>query len=933
MNDCFTHWMINAGVQLALLVTVIAAIAWIGRGLSARLRYALWLLVLVKALLPPFIAVPWSVTNQAIAPLWQAFSHNQATINVAQHAVPVSVPFAEPQDALIAVQEITVGNVSDRLLDHNPSLTLRAAVLVPDDGHAMNTSPETPLFPWLFTLWLGGVVIYWSFVLSCYRWAICLLAKGNTLRDGPIHALAMRLAKQLGIRKTPQIVLSDAVRSPFLWGWTSPRIAIPADFPGETGTDEMESVLLHELMHWKRGDLIVARLELLVRSLFWFHPFVWYALHELRKARESACDETLLATGCIAAKRYGDSLLNVMHAIREPNAVPVGFLGFLGILERKTQLQQRLEEIMSQQHHVKRIGLFGWGFLIFLTLCVLPMAMAQKETPKAEEKPAEMQVETPTKTESDESDYKSPYGFTHLITFEPQGDFAPRTPRNILAVLNKPLFEVGIRTGYFRTKPVDGKLIGTICTDKPQELKELIEKIPQLKYIKTERLTKEMFEEYEKTQQLSLQPSDGGFVSPHAFTHIVYVGGKGDFVPKSDTSLSRAVSEAFKGTGLAYGVTRARVEDGKQLSLILTDEPDAFKQVLDALPNLQYIRSERLTDQAMYDEYVKNYDNSNILPPKDGGFVYHGHQYLITIKPKGDFAPKSEKEYWAILNELSPWAYCGWSRSKVENGKLVTTFMTDDADIMQEVFAASDKVEVAKVERLTEELCNAHLKANSNWLNSFLPSANMLKVTQTDWYKKLNKGQQNYVAFDEHAFAYVYDPKIYDVGDKRGEFEAKWVKLLEGPEPGHPGSEKLHPYDEAIFGLATIKSDKAAKLLVKIAAERVVKDNAHRHYATKALGLLGDPSVVPDLIPLLYHYNMNTRWDAQIALVRLTGQNFGRDAEAWGTWYNENRKTLGKNLPAFDPTPVDWTCGSNDDELKTWSDPEKQKEVDRQFGE
>ena len=122
-------------------------------------------------------------------------------------------------------------------------------------------------------------------------------------------------------------------------------------------------------------------------------------------------------------------------------------------------------------------------------------------------------------------------------------------------------------------------------------------------------------------------------------------------------------------------------------------------------------------------------------------------------------------------------------------------------------------------------------------------------------------------------------------------------------------------------------------MLPRTQAERVLKDNAHRHYATKALGMLGDPSVVPDVIPLLYHFNMNTRWDAQIALVRLTEQNFGRDADAWGAWYNANRETLGKNLPAFDPSPVDWTCGSDNAELKLHSTPEKQKEVDRQFGE
>jgi len=218
------------------------------------------------------------------------------------------------------------------------------------------------------------------------------------------------------------------------------------------------------------------------------------------------------------------------------------------------------------------------------------------------------------------------------------------------------------------------------------------------------------------------------------------------------------------------------------------------------------------------------------------------------------------------------------------------------------------------------------------WGKTFggLPTA-VLDAQPPNWQSLLDATQKKYVAWDEKAHVSDYDPKQYEVGGKRDEFEAEWLKLLEGEEPGNPGHNRPHPYDQAIYGLATIKSAKAAPLLVKIAAERVVKDNAHRHYAVKALGILGDKAAIPALIPLLYHYNFNTRWNAQIALVQLTGQNFGRDAEAWGKWYNANRQHLGANLPAFDPTPVDWSCGSADQKLKSWCDPKVQIEADEKM--
>ena len=62
-------------------------------------------------------------------------------------------------------------------------------------------------------------------------------------------------------------------------------------------------------------------------------------------------------------------------------------------------------------------------------------------------------------------------------------------------------------------------------------------------------------------------------------------------------------------------------------------------------------------------------------------------------------------------------------------------------------------------------------------------------------------------------------------------------------------------------------------------------------------------------------------------------QNFGRDAKAWGEWYEANREFLGKDMPKFDAALVDWTCGSDNAEIKQWSDPKVQEENDNRWFE
>jgi hypothetical protein len=114
------------------------------------------------------------------------------------------------------------------------------------------------------------------------------------------------------------------------------------------------------------------------------------------------------------------------------------------------------------------------------------------------------------------------------------------------------------------------------------------------------------------------------------------------------------------------------------------------------------------------------------------------------------------------------------------------------------------------------------------------------------------------------------------------------------------------------------------KPLLAIATDRKEKDNRDRWMAVRALGMIGDISAVPELIPLVYHYNSNTRFWAQISLCRLTGVNYGVDWQQWAVWWNKNKP---ESMPVFAyVNPVTWTTKP---EWAEWADPKKQVESDR----
>jgi hypothetical protein len=150
---------------------------------------------------------------------------------------------------------------------------------------------------------------------------------------------------------------------------------------------------------------------------------------------------------------------------------------------------------------------------------------------------------------------------------------------------------------------------------------------------------------------------------------------------------------------------------------------------------------------------------------------------------------------------------------------------------------------------------------------------------------------------------------------QKAAWEEKWLKQLSS------GSEKKR--EVAIQCLAGAGCKKAIPEVLKIAAERAEANNSDRCEAVRALGILGDRSLVPELVPLTYHYNMNTRLWAQVALVRLTGENFGRDTATWKAWWE---KQGGK--PPISDKPVAWATSPG---MLEWADPKKQEAMDRRF--
>lgn len=97
---------------------------------------------------------------------------------------------------------------------------------------------------------------------------------------------------------------------PMTWGIRYPTILLPSPDWTDWTQERLGIVLLHELAHIKRMDVLWQLFSRIVCSLYWFHPLVWRAHRRMRSACELACDDSVLSNGVIPSN-YAQHLVNV----------------------------------------------------------------------------------------------------------------------------------------------------------------------------------------------------------------------------------------------------------------------------------------------------------------------------------------------------------------------------------------------------------------------------------------------------------------------------------------------------------------------------------------------------------------------------------------------------------------------------------------------
>jgi bla regulator protein BlaR1 len=345
--------------------------------------FLLWMPLIVR------LAVPWnpesafSIFN--LLPLEtepaQTFNIRSAQLNVGDLSV-----------SSMNIQAVDSSTVAEKTgTSKQAEKPERMTPVTPEISDPFETSNArwTPMYL-LVLVWLSGAVVMMSLSVREQMRFTARVRGEPEIRSADILRLFETCQLEMKVRRPVKLVETKQIAMPTLLGVMRPKLLLPTSMLQTLEANELRHIFLHELAHVKRRDISLNLLTVLLLALHWFNPLLWYAVSQMKRDQEVACDA--LALKHLSSEHYKDyarTLLKLLETLTDPIRVA----GAAGISSSKKEMKRRITMITKHKKITAQNTVLGLAVIMVLSGCTLTGAkLSSTSAPKKVVIPSASQV-------------------------------------------------------------------------------------------------------------------------------------------------------------------------------------------------------------------------------------------------------------------------------------------------------------------------------------------------------------------------------------------------------------------------------------------------------------------------------------------------------------------------------------------------------------
>ena len=232
----------------------------------------------------------------------------------------------------------------------------------------------------VFTLiWIAGIIIGMCKFLTGMGGIYQFRKLQSVDLESELYACFRRVSALFPTDKDIKLKWSPSARAPFTFGFWSPVIVVPLSFMNGYNIDQIESILAHEMAHIRRKDYLHNIIQYLIKTLFFYHPVMWFMVKELKTQREYACDEWVVRNGWNPF-HYAVSLTKIQghYLVAEGQLTMNSRNAFLDFKRRIQRIVLKKEPVPSFKTQ------FLTGFATLASFVILMMYVHLNPTPETQ---------------------------------------------------------------------------------------------------------------------------------------------------------------------------------------------------------------------------------------------------------------------------------------------------------------------------------------------------------------------------------------------------------------------------------------------------------------------------------------------------------------------------------------------------------------------
>lgn len=201
----------------------------------------------------------------------------------------------------------------------------------------------------------------------------------------------------LGINQHLRLIKTTKFSTPSLVGIFSPRILLPEQVLYNFDNEQLELILLHELSHLKRKDILMNWIILTYQLIYWFNPIIWIGFYKMKNDMEVACDAYVLDN--LKKEKhisYGKVIIDLLDYISKPSFIRVS----TNILENKYELKRRIVMIKKFKKTSYKLS-----FISFLLIVLVGCSSISEPENNTNTTPNEISKQNPSNIIEENNEY------------------------------------------------------------------------------------------------------------------------------------------------------------------------------------------------------------------------------------------------------------------------------------------------------------------------------------------------------------------------------------------------------------------------------------------------------------------------------------------------------------------------------------------------